>query len=107
MKPSSKAALVSALLFPGLGQITVLKRTARGCMFLLPAAAALLFLLGDAWRIANSLADQIVSGALPMDPSVIADRIAAGNDSSGGTIAATVLLVAWIASIVDALFSRD
>lgn len=107
MTPSTKAALTSALLFPGLGQITVLKRVARGCIFLLPAAAALLFLLGDALRLANTLAEQIASGALPLNPQVIADKIAAANDGPGGTIAATVLLVAWIASVIDALVSRN
>jgi hypothetical protein len=106
MKQSIKAALVSALLFPGLGQLIVLRRAHRACLFLIPAAAAFVWLLGSALQTANAIAEQIESGALPLDLTLISERIAA----SGGTglapqIAGGVLLGAWLGSIVDALLT--
>ncbi|UGQ48903.1 hypothetical protein [Massilia endophytica] len=107
MKPSTRAALFSALLFPGLGQLLVLKRTLRACLFLLPAAAAFLWLLRSALQTAESIAGQIASGALPLDIQIISERIAAaGGDALAPQIAGAVLLAAWIGSILDALLSR-
>jgi hypothetical protein len=105
MKPSTRAALLSALLFPGLGQLLVLKR-ARGWLFLLPAAAAFLWLLRSALDVANQIAGQIASGALPLDLQLISERIAAaGGDALGPQVAGAVLLGAWIGSVLDALLS--
>lgn len=106
MKQSTKAALLSALLFPGLGQLIVQKRTARACLFLIPAVCALLFLLGAAITAANMIVDGIVAGTIPLDPAIIMQQIEGTDKSGNGNIAGLVLIVAWLASIVDALLSR-
>ncbi|TWI67540.1 hypothetical protein IP91_01654 [Pseudoduganella lurida] len=106
MKPSTRAALVSALLFPGLGQLTVLKRPKRACLFLIPAAGALVFLLGAAFTAANDISAGILAGTIPLDPGAIAARIDATNKGDTGEIAAIVLLAAWLGSIGDALWHR-
>lgn len=107
MKQTTKAALVSALLFPGLGQLVVLRRPFRACIFLLPAAAAFLWLLGSVVQTANNIAAQIESGALPLDLTLISERIAAsGGDGLAPQIAGGILIGAWLGSILDALLTR-
>jgi hypothetical protein len=106
MKTTTKASLISALLFPGLGQLVVLKRPARAFLFIAPALVALLILLSSAFTTATQIADQIAAGTLPLDPQLITQQIEATNTGPGGNIAAAVLLVAWIGSILDALLRK-
>ncbi|NRR31527.1 hypothetical protein HSX11_15215 [Oxalobacteraceae bacterium] len=104
MKPSSKAALISALVFPGLGQLLVLKRAARGCLFLLPCLLALGTLLRQATITAENVMNQVSSGALPLDPVLIAARVSADGGGAGSTLASLVCLLCWLGSIADALW---
>lgn len=106
MKPSIKAVLISALLFPGLGQLVALKRPARASTFIIPALLALLYLLSTAFTVATQIADQIAAGTLPLDPQLITQQIEATNTGPGGNIAAAVLLIAWLGSILDALLRK-
>jgi hypothetical protein len=105
MKQSIKAALISALLFPGLGQILVLKRYARGCIFLLPTLAGTLYILRVAMAQINVLAGQLANGTLPFDITMIAQQIAASRTNGPAMTAATLACVlCWSASILDAIF---
>ncbi|MFB9289370.1 hypothetical protein ACFFTM_13540 [Pseudoduganella plicata] len=106
MKTTTKAALISALFLPGLGQLIVLKRPARAFMFIIAALLALLYLLSTAFTVASQIADQITAGTLPLDPQLITQQIEATNTGPGGNIAAVVLLVAWIGSFLDALLRK-
>jgi hypothetical protein len=107
MKQSSKAALFSGLGFPGLGQMLVLKRTARGLVFMVPAAAVFCWLMYGVWTATSVLMDEALSGALPPDPILIAQRLTKASVVPGASIAGWILLACWIASIVDALLTRD
>jgi len=106
MKTTTKAALISALLFPGLGQLVVLKRAGRAFLFIAPALVALLVLLSSAFTTATQIADQITAGTLPLDPQLITQQIEATNTGPGGNIAAAVLMIAWLGSILDALLRK-
>lgn len=102
MKPTSKAALVSALIFPGLGHL-VLKRPLRGCLFIVPALLAIGFLLRTTLELANQLVDEINSGKLAIDPFRIIERIhAAGVDNPATNAASLVILLCWAGSVADA-----
>ncbi|MES2263378.1 MAG: hypothetical protein V4724_33065 [Pseudomonadota bacterium] len=105
MKQSIKAALVSALVFPGLGQIMVLKKLARGCIFLAPSLAGAVYILRTVLVQADALAGQISSGALPLDPQLIAAQLSANPAASGPVMTAATLAVVlcWCASIIDAI----
>lgn len=106
MKASTKAALVSALIFPGLGHLLLQPRRARrGLLFLLPAAAAVLYLLGTALQLAGRLLDELNSGALALDPVAIAERVhAAGIDNPATNLASLVCLLCWAGAVADALW---
>lgn len=102
MKPTTKAALVSALIFPGLGHL-VLKRPLRGCLFIVPALLAIGFLLRTTLELANRLVDEINSGKLAIDPFQIIERIhAAGVDNPATNAASLVILLCWVGSVADA-----
>lgn len=106
MKASTKAALISALIFPGLGHLALQpRRGARGLLFLLPAAAAVFYLLRTVLQLADRLIDELNRGALPFDPVAIAERIhTAGIDNPATNLATLVCVLCWIGAIADALW---
>ncbi len=102
MKPTTKAALVSALIFPGLGHL-VLKRPLRGCLFIVPALLAIGFLLRTILALATALVDEINNGTLAIDPIQILARIhASGVDNPATNAASLVILLCWVGSVADA-----
>lgn len=107
MKQSSKAALLSGLGFPGLGQMLVFKRPARGLVFMAPALAVFGWLMYGLWKATVVLMEEALSGTLPPDPILIAQRLTKASVMPGTSTAGWILLVCWIASIADALLTRD
>ncbi|MET3131927.1 TM2 domain-containing membrane protein YozV [Oxalobacteraceae bacterium GrIS 1.11] len=99
MKRSIKAALLSALVFPGIGHFT-LGRAARGCLFLLPSALGAFYLVRQVSENANRIVDQIMNGSLPADPQVIAANLSA-VEGTLPTLALTVCALCWIGAIID------
>lgn len=104
MDKATKAALLSALLFPGWGQF-YLKRYLRGLIFLLPVLAGTMFL---AWTI-------VQSGMKSMKELTLKDGILRGDDIVQITVGALqaidsfhlfstlgLIVVLWIVSIIDA-----
>jgi hypothetical protein len=111
MRPAIKAALISALVFPGLGHFA-LKRRARGCCFLLPSVLAILFLVRVAATRANAMLAQIEAlaqvDALTPDPLAIAQQaFASGGQETMVTLATVVIAVCWVGSIVDAFLIKE
>lgn len=104
MKASTKAALISALVFPGLGHL-VLRKGARGLLFIVPAALAVIYLLRSVLQLLDRIMDDINRGALALDPVAILDRVnAAGIDNTATNLASLVCIVCWAGSIIDALW---
>ncbi len=102
MKRPLTAALLSALVFPGAGQL-YLRRRARACLFLIPTALALLAFINDALTRATALIDQVTSGAVGLDPVALAAQLERqGDGSSLGSVSAGVMVVCWLLSIADA-----
>jgi hypothetical protein len=104
MKPSIKAALISALIFPGLGHL-VLKRAARGCLFILPTLAAVVYLLRSVLQLIDQLLTEINNGTLTLDPVALIERVhASGIDNTATNLASMVCILCWVGSIADALW---
>ncbi|MET0264352.1 MAG: DUF6677 family protein [Duganella sp.] len=103
MKARTRATLISALLFPGLGHLA-LKRPLRGCLFVVPTLLAIGFLLRTTLALAEQIVAEINSGALPAyNLGLIVERInAAGADDATLNGAALVILLCWIGSVADA-----
>ena len=107
MKQSTKAALLSGLAFPGLGQLIFLKRPKRGLAFLLPSLAATIWLMSGLWQATATLMDEALSGRLAPDPVAMAERLHQSSATSGADAASWIIVICWLASIIDALLIRD
>lgn len=104
MRPAVKAALLSGLVWPGLGQ-AVLGRGRRGAVFALATAAGLVVLVVLLVRVSLAvLADLHALGA-PLDMPTITAAVheaAAGGATLAFRIALAGVAVVWLAGVVDA-----
>jgi TM2 domain-containing membrane protein YozV len=103
MKTSIKAALWSAFVFPGLGQM-YLKRYLRGLVPMLLVLAGLGILIAQAVVVALKALEQIDLQGVVMDMKAVSDlaaKSAAGGDSYSSLILLGIALC-WFLSIIDA-----
>lgn len=103
MKKSTKAALISGLLFPGIGHL-YLKAYLRGSALLATALVALSVVIRSAYQQAQSVVDQILSGDVSMESGAIAQAVsdsANTADSLVDNLAVIVFLVCWLVGIID------
>jgi hypothetical protein len=104
MTNALKAGLLSALVFPGLGQM-VLKRYRRGLVLMLTVLAGLAAIVIHAVRRALAILETIELEGGAVDQRAIADAAAQTADPSG-SLTVNVLFVAmtilWIYGAVDA-----
>ena len=104
MKMSYKAALFSALIFPGSGHL-LLKQYPLGFLFAGTAAGCIGALVFRAIAIAQTISDQMLSGEIPLDIARISSEISIQSEAAGSTtmtIATWALIFCWLASTVDA-----
>jgi hypothetical protein len=103
MTRSIKAALLSGLIFPGVGHM-VLKQYLRGSVLMLSASLALSVIATKAVNQALTIVDRINSGEIPVVAGSITELASmpnSGADDSILSIATVVVTVAWIIGIVD------
>ena len=116
MQKSIKAALYSALVFPGIG-LLVLKQYKRACVFIIPAALAVAYLTkiisAAADKITAELVKQAEQGHLIVDISTIEslsnkiyqDMLAAlAAQQTQLNFAEYVFIASWICSIFSSYF---
>lgn len=103
MHIATKAALISAFIFPGCGHF-YLKNKLRGAIFTLFSVGCLYVLISHAVNIANDISDKIISGDIPLDVTSLMAEITLQLDSSAGdsaNIASLLLLICWVVAIID------
>jgi cobalamin biosynthesis protein CobD/CbiB len=104
MQKATKAALLSALVFPGCGHL-FLKHYLPGALLASISLGALYVLFSRAMEQATQIAAQLQAGELPMDSAAIADMVmrqVSTADTQMLNIASTTLLICWLVGIVDA-----
>ena len=104
MKKSCKAALFSALIFPGSGHF-LLKQYPLGFFFAGTATGCIGVLLFRAIAIAQTISDQMLSGEIPLDITRISSEISIQSEAAGSTtvtIATWVLIFCWFVGTADA-----
>lgn len=104
MKKSTKAALLSALVFPGVGNI-YLKRYISGAVIAGAALLALYALISNAVHRALEIVDKLQRGEIQPDMAVITEMLSkqpAGTEAILINFATAVLILSWIIGIVDA-----
>ena len=103
MKRSSKAVLLSGLIFPGIGHI-VLKQYLRGSVLMLIALVALSVIVIRIFQQALTIVDRINSGDIPVDTGAIAEMVSnstSGADSLIESIAVVIFVACWLIGIID------
>jgi hypothetical protein len=99
-----KGALLSGLVYPGLGQMA-LKHYLRGLAFLLAATLGMVAAVVQATRMAFGILENLdlSRGAVGLEQIFQASHQAVAQASSGRfKIAMALILLAWIISTVDA-----
>ena len=102
MKRSTKAALLSGLVFPGIGHM-YLKRYVHGIILSVGAASATYFIVSVAVNTALEVVEKIQSGDVPLDMGTITDLVSQqSSGSEQSTKTAMIALVAcWVIGIAD------
>lgn len=102
MKISTKAALLSGLVFPGLGHM-YLKRYIHGVILSLGAASAIYFIVSVVVTTALEVSEKIQGGNVPLDMGAITDLVS--QQLSGAERSMNVvmigLVVIWVIGVVD------
>jgi hypothetical protein len=98
-----KAALCSALIFPGAGQL-ILKKYLSACYFAIFAGVGLYLLFANLMVRAESIIDKIQRGEVIADIATITQLVhkqsAAVNDSLSPAL--IIFSIAWLVSVVEA-----
>jgi hypothetical protein len=103
MTRSTKAALLSGLIFPGVGHM-ILKQYLRGSVLALSALIALSVIVTNAIKQALTIVDRINSGEIPLEAGAIAELASMPTSGAEGSIlniAALVFGTVWIIGIID------
>ncbi len=103
MKKPTKAALLSAFVFPGVGHL-LLRKYIPGATLAGTAIAGLYFLIANAVERALQITEKIQSGEIPLDAAIItelASKQATGTEGQLLNIAAAVVFISWLIGIVD------
>jgi hypothetical protein len=103
MKRSTKAVLLSVLVFPGVGHM-VLKKYLRGSVLMLSALVALSVVVTKAITQALTIVDRINSGEIPVEAVAITELASMptiGADAFILNMAALAIGAVWIIAVVD------
>jgi hypothetical protein len=104
MKPSIKAAVYSAFIFPGAG-LWALGQKGRAAVFAVPALIAVLYMMVGAWGIARKIADNLTkeilaTGQINIDFGAILLQVhQAMVESPNLKNAQWIFIASWIISI--------
>ena len=103
MSRSIKVALLSGLVFPGLGHL-VLKQYLRGWILMLAALAAISTIVIVTTRRALAVIDGMASGEIPVDTVAISELVSnsiSSTDNLIANISMIVLIACWLIGIID------
>lgn len=103
MKKATKAALLSALVFPGLGHL-YLKRWVTGALLAGVTSYAAYTMVSVVLRVTRDVARQIESGVVSANLETVTrlvEQQLAGSEQAAG-IASWVVLGCWVVGIVGA-----
>jgi len=101
MRRSTRAALISGLVFPGLGHLYLGKYLA-GLALLVVAAASIYPVITATVDVALTLAQEIETGDVPLDAEAISTRVEQGSAAAEQAVRVpgVMFLLCWIIGIV-------
>lgn len=98
-----KAALLSALVFPGIGHFS-LKKPLQGSILSGISIICLYFILKTAMDVAQQLSVKIQSGETPFDVAKInelASQSLAGSGGQAVNLSSLLLIICWVVGVFD------
>ena len=104
MNNSLKGALLSGLVFPGLGQI-ILKHYQRGIALMVMVLVSLLVIVVKATQQAFIILEKIELEGGPIDMSAISNAATQSSTTSDNfifNVVAILIIICWIVGVVDA-----
>lgn len=103
MKKPLKAALFSALIFPGAGQL-LLKKYVSACYFIAFTSVGLYLLFSSLMARVQEVIDKIQSGEVAVDLTTIIALVQQQSITSTESLspALIILLIVWIVSVIEA-----
>lgn len=104
MNQSIKSSLLSALVFPGVGQL-YLKRYRIASLLIITVLACLYFIVMEAVEQAMNILEQIEASGTAINTSNIVEmstRAANNADTTTTSIATALIVICWFVGIVDA-----
>jgi len=104
MKSSLKGALLSGLIFPGLGQV-ILKHYTRGIALMLTVLIGLFVIVVKAVQHALTILEAIESQSRALDMSTISStamQVTTSSDSLVFNLLSLLIIFCWIIGVVDA-----
>lgn len=103
MQRSTKAALLSGLVFPGIGHV-FLKQYARAFILVVVSVVAVSEILSIAIHRALTIVDSITSGQVPMDigaiSALVTNSVSTADDAIAN-ISLIILSICWLIGIID------
>ena len=106
MNKSIKAALISGLIFPGIGQISIGHKK-RGWVIILVNSLFLYMIINEIIQQASSLVEKIQKSGVPLDYESISNKtteLVSISDNSSLNTLLILLIVSWVASVIDAYY---
>ena len=104
MSKSIKAALLSALVFPGLGHL-FLKKYVAGLLLGGTAFVSIYWLVSRVVERTLQISEKIQSGEVKLDAAAITELVskqAGGAEAQSLDMATAVIVIVWLIAIVDA-----
>jgi len=104
MNNALKGALLSGLVFPGLGQV-ILKHYQRGIALMVTVLVSLLVIIVKATQQAFIILEKIELEGGPIDMSTISDAAIQSSTTSDNfifNVVAILIIICWIIGVVDA-----
>jgi TM2 domain-containing membrane protein YozV len=103
MNKPIKAALFSALIFPGAGQL-LLKKYVSAIYFAVFAGVGLYFLFSNLMSRTQDIIDKVQRGEVSADLATITELVNQQSSTAADSLspALIILLVVWLVSVVEA-----
>jgi len=103
MNKSTKAVLLSALVFPGAGHF-FLKKYISGAVLVGAALGSLYYLITKTVERALQISEKIQSGEVQLDVVGISELVSkqiSGTETQAQNIATAVLFISWLVGVID------
>lgn len=106
MNKSVKAALLSGLIFPGVGQLSIGYKK-RGWLIIFVICVFLYLIISEIIQQAASIVEKMQVSGVALDIESISNKtseLVGFSDDSSLNILLVLLILGWIVSVIDAYF---